>query len=128
MLPATELLTAPRTGLATMSVVFIVLTLAQLAPVSAPLFARDGDKPRLDHETALSALNRGEIVRLDIVLAAVKNEIPGEFVGVQLIRRRGDWIYEFKMLSPEGAAFLVEADARTGNPTVIKPTLRRKVD
>lgn len=78
--------------------------------------AHDGDKHRKtqDHDTALSALSRGEIVRLEIVLAAVKTAVPGEVVGVELRRRQGNWLYELKVLSPEGVAMHVLVDARTG--------------
>ncbi len=81
-----------------------------------PAVAHDEERRRKtqDHDTALSALSRGEIVRLEVVLAAVNTAVPGEVVGVELKLRQSDWLYEVKVLSPDGIALRVLVDGRTG--------------
>jgi uncharacterized membrane protein YkoI len=71
-------------------------------------------RKRLDHDVARAALLRGEISPLETVMTEVRKTVPGEFVGVELGRRRNVWIYTFKLISPSGAFNKITADARTG--------------
>jgi uncharacterized membrane protein YkoI len=66
-----------------------------------------------DHDVAREALERGEIMPLEKVVAEVRKTISGKLVGVDLERKRGAWVYEIKVLAPDGSMIEVYADART---------------
>lgn len=99
----------------------ILVALIVSASFPAAAGADDSERRRRDHDSALQALTRGEIAPLEVVLAAVKREIPGEVVGVELERRQAEWIYMFKIISPDGRILRVVADARTGKVLAARP-------
>jgi uncharacterized membrane protein YkoI len=74
---------------------------------ATPALAGDDDQDR-----ARRALQAGEIRPLEEVLRAVRSVLPGDVVGVELDRDDGRWIYEIKVLSPDGHRREVEIDAR----------------
>ena len=80
----------------------VLLTLA-----AAPLRADD------DQDKARAALERGEIRPLAEVMAAARARVPGEIAKIELDRDDGRWVYEFKILTPDGARREVEIDAST---------------
>jgi len=65
---------------------------------------------------AREAVERGEILPLDRVLAIVTAAYPGQVLDVQLrgSRRGGDWRYRIKMLSDSGRVSVIAVDAATG--------------
>lgn len=73
----------------------------------------DPSKKTEDHDVALGALARQEILPLDALLSQIRKTISGEVVGIELERNRGVWVYEIKVISP--GAHMVQAlvDART---------------
>lgn len=97
-----------------------ILVLASLAWVPLPAGADDGQ----DHERARDALARGEVLPLGTVLERVSRSHPGEVMAVELEREDGRWIYELKILRPDGALGRVRADARSGE--VIDMRVKRR--
>jgi uncharacterized membrane protein YkoI len=81
---------------------------ALVALLAAPAFA-DDDKH--DQDRARRALERGEVLPLERILAAVRAEVPGEVVGVELEREHGAWIYEVRLIDPSGRRLVVHVDA-----------------
>jgi uncharacterized membrane protein YkoI len=73
-----------------------------------------------DHDVARDALERGDILSLEKVVAEVRKTISGKLVGVDLEQKHGKWVYEFKLLAPEGSMIEVYADARTGTIMKVK--------
>ena len=73
----------------------------------APLRA-DGDQDR-----ARAAVERGEIRPLGEVLAAARTVVPGEVIKLKLEREDGRWVYELKILTPQGRRRELEIDARS---------------
>lgn len=73
---------------------------------------------RHDHELAREARLRGEIQPIAGILRQVVEQVPGEVIGIELERGkragRPVWIYEFKILSPDGRRQEVEVDAGDG--------------
>ena len=71
-----------------------------------------------DHELAREARLRGEIRPIAGILDQVGEQVPGEVIGIELERgkRAGQrvWIYELKILTPDGRRLEVEVDARNG--------------
>lgn len=86
--------------------------LAVLVCATAPR-AADRDR-RDDHEAALQALRRGEILPLPEILNRVRQNTPGDIIAVELDRERGVFIYEIRVLTPTGAVREVDLNARTG--------------
>lgn len=87
----------------------LLLSLACVAFSGAP-WAQD----RRDHERARAALEAGEIRPLAELLAVVERRYQGRVIEADLERDDGQWLYEFKILPPNGRMFVVEIDAATG--------------
>ncbi len=58
------------------------------------------------------AVQRGEIRSLADILAAIRDQLPGEVAGVEMERKNGRWIYEFRVVDGRGRLFEVRVDAR----------------
>ncbi len=69
---------------------------------------------RRDHERARAALEAGEIRPLSEVLADVERRFLGRVIEAELDRDDGQWLYELKLLPPNGRMFTLEVDASTG--------------
>lgn len=71
-------------------------------------------EPR-DEESARNALKRGEIIPYGQIVKRVERLFDGRIVG-QRVRQlpRGQWIYDLKVLTPDGTVIEVIMDARTG--------------
>ncbi len=87
----------------------VTLLLALLVgfPLTASVARGDDDQDR-----ARRALQAGEIRPLEQVLAAQRRALPGEVIGVELDRDDGRWVYELKILTPNGDRRELELDAR----------------
>ncbi|HEY0330395.1 MAG TPA: PepSY domain-containing protein [Rhodopseudomonas sp.] len=71
---------------------------------------RDGD-----HDAVRGAVQRGEIKPLAELLQIVKGKLPGEITGVEIERRHGQWLYEFRVIDSAGRLFEIYVDAQTGD-------------
>jgi uncharacterized membrane protein YkoI len=69
---------------------------------------------RRDHERARAALEAGQIRPLSELLTEVERRFRGRVIEADLDRDDGQWLYEFKILPPNGRLFRVEVDAATG--------------
>ncbi|WP_374520834.1 PepSY domain-containing protein [Hydrogenophaga sp.] len=77
-----------------------------------------------DHDRARAALKAGEVLPLHTVLERLQREQPGQVLEVELDREHGEWVYEIKLLRPDGRVVELERDARTGAAWV-NPKRRR---
>lgn len=66
-----------------------------------------------DHERARRAHEAGEIVGLDKLLAAVARDQPGRVIDVELERKGASYVYEIKLLTPDGNRRKLRYDARS---------------
>ncbi len=73
-----------------------------------------------DHDAVRIAVERGEIRPLVEILAIVRTGLPGQVTGVEIERKSGRWIYEFRVVNAKGGLFEVYVDARTGEIIRIK--------
>ena len=89
----------------------VAAALALFALLAAPAIA-DDDKH--DHDRARGALERGEVLPLERILAAVRAQVPGEVVGVELEREHGAWVYEVRVIDSSGRRLDVRVDAAKG--------------
>ena len=72
-----------------------------------------------DHERAREAVQRGEILPLEEILARARRAFDGEMLEVELEEEghdpfEGRLVYEVKMLAADGAVTELYYDARTG--------------
>lgn len=67
-----------------------------------------------DHELARRLLQEGRIRPLAELTESVRREIPGELLEVEFELEDGIYVYEFKILRPDGRIQEVEVDAATG--------------
>lgn len=75
-----------------------------------PAAASRADRVR-DHDEARRAVERGEALPLFDILGRVRSELGGEVVGVFFRRKRGRWVYEFKVIGPAGQLAEIDVDA-----------------
>ena len=72
-----------------------------------------------DHERARQALQSGEILPLDKILATAAVKQPGQILEVELDDERAKdgriWVYEIKGVTSDGKLFKMKVDARTGD-------------
>lgn len=99
------------------SPLFFCLMLALSSPVRAE---DDGHDEESDHDKALHAVERGEILPLEQVLNAVRAEMPGDIIGLQLEKEHGVWVYEFKIVDPSGQMREIYVDAKTAQVLEMK--------
>jgi uncharacterized membrane protein YkoI len=67
-----------------------------------------------DHDEARRAFQRGEIRSLSDILTELKAQLSGEVIEVELKRRGQSYIYEVKVVTPNGRVREVDVDAATG--------------
>ena len=91
--------------------------LALIALSAAPTL---GDDDKHDHDRARRALERGEVLPLERILASVRAKVPGEIVGVELEREEGRWTYEVRLIDPSGRRLKVYVDAANAGILKIK--------
>lgn len=90
----------------------VLAAFAMLTLLAAPAGASQPD--RRDHERARAALEAGQIRPLSDLLAEVERRFRGRVIEAELERDDGQWLYEIKILPPNGRVFIVELDAATG--------------
>jgi len=83
-----------------------------------------------DHEQALAALRSGEIVSLREMLGEVERRFIGQVLQVELEKQREGgrhfWIYEIKLIDPNGNVSKLEFDAKTKEVLKMKGQARRR--
>ncbi len=71
-----------------------------------------------DHDDARHARHRGEVLPMAEILKRVARAIPGEVIAAEFERqRRGKgacWVYELKLITPNGRLLEVLVDAASG--------------
>lgn len=82
---------------------------ATLLLVGTPALA---DRDR-DHDQARAAVQAGKVLPLKTLLARIERDHPGQVLEVELEQERERWIYEIKLLQPDGKLVKLELDAAT---------------
>lgn len=67
-----------------------------------------------DHDAARRAREAGDVLPLAALQERVTAELGGRIVGVEFEREDGRYVYEFRVLMPDGRLREVEVDARSG--------------
>lgn len=84
---------------------------AGLIALAAP-GARAGDDH--DQDRVRDAVRAGEVMPFDALRERLRRSHPGEVLELELEREQGRWIYEIKLLQPDGRIVKLEVDARSG--------------
>lgn len=66
-----------------------------------------------DHDRARAAVQAGEVLPLPALLERLQRTHPGRVLELELEREHGRWIYEVKLLQPDGQLLKLEVDAAT---------------
>ncbi len=91
--------------------------LAMLLPWGA-LHAGDGDG---DHERARQALAEGLVLPLSTVLARLQEQgWPGQVLRVEFEHEQGQYIYEIRLLQPDGRVAKLDVDAQNAQVLKVK--------
>ena len=95
-----------------------------LAGLLAVPIAHASDK---DHERARQAVQAGQVMPLPAVLEKLAATHPGQVLEVELERERKNgnevWVYEIKLLQPDGQLLKLELDAKTAE--VLRSKMRK---
>lgn len=87
-------------------------------------WARDG----ADHERARAAVQAGEVLPLPTLLESLRRTHPGQVLELELEQENGRWIYEVKLLQPDGQLLKLELDAGTGRVRQVQRKPERSAD
>lgn len=96
----------------------MLLAAAGLTGGLQPAGADDHDDKR--HDAVRRAVEAGEIRSLADIIADVRDKLPGEIAGVEIERKNGRWLYEFRVIDARGRLFEVYIDARDGTIERVK--------
>ena len=102
-----------------LTVLASVLAAAVLV-AAAPRLADASDEDEVRRDEMLRAVETGQIRSLADILTTVRGKLPGEVAGVEVERKDGRWLYEFRVVDDKGRLFDVYVDARSGEIQRIK--------
>jgi Peptidase propeptide and YPEB domain len=88
----------------------VCLALVLLSAAVLPAWGSD----RKDHERARAAVQAGQVLPLNTVLARLQKAYPGQVLEVELEQEEGRWVYEIKLLQGSGQLLKLHVDARDG--------------
>ena len=99
----------------------LAAALAVAAFVAAmPRSTDASEKDEVRRDEILRAVETGEIRALADILKTVRGKLPGEVAGVEVERKDGRWLYEFRVVDGQGRLFDVYVDARSGEIQRVK--------
>ena len=90
------------------------LTAAGLAAIALamPAVTRADDDRDHDHDRARELYEHGEIHALSDILRIVRENAPGDVVGVDLVRQGDRWVYRFQIVAFDGRRLTLDVDAK----------------
>ncbi|MBB1093126.1 PepSY domain-containing protein [Rhodopseudomonas palustris] len=101
------------------SLVFGLLLAAALLPTGPGVAGPHGNGVN-DHDEVRIAVEKGEIKPLVELLKLVGDQMPGEVTGIDIERKHGIWLYEFRVIDKAGRLFEVYVDANSGDLRRVK--------
>ncbi|HEX6017130.1 MAG TPA: PepSY domain-containing protein [Burkholderiaceae bacterium] len=85
--------------------------LAALIALPASAVRAGDDK---DQDRVRDAVRAGEVMPFDALRERLRRSHPGDVLELELERENERWIYEVKLLQPDGRIVKLEVDARSG--------------
>lgn len=74
----------------------------------------DWDDNDEDHDRARRASAGGQILTMTELLGRIHNQVTGRILDMELEHEDGAWIYEIKVLDPQGRLYELVVDAKSG--------------
>jgi uncharacterized membrane protein YkoI len=108
-------------------ILLVCLLAMVLSPVAraadpAPTYHLPTDfRGEVDQEGARAAVRRGDAAPFTEILKKVRPHIRGEIVGQKLEQHLGVWVYEFRVIAPDGHMNYVHFHARSGEAFTVRP-------
>lgn len=84
------------------------------------------DSAKRDHDRARQALEQGRVLPLREVLERVERSHPGQVLKIEFERDDGRYIYEIRLLQPDGRMAKLKVDAVDGQVLKIKRKKRKE--
>lgn len=110
----------------TIRLFLLFLFSAVLALAAGSLHAGDEGDERAEHDLARAAMAAGQIKPLAEILDWVEQRYVGRVVKTELERHDGSWMYELKLLPPNGRVYKLKINAQTGRIVGSKGQLQEK--
>ncbi len=73
-----------------------------------------------EQESARDAYQRGEIMSLEDIRRNVQRDFTGQIIGTKLQSNNADYVYKFRVLSPDGSIKTIDVDAKTSRVIDVK--------
>lgn len=107
------------TCIALLSLCFLTVVRADFSAFSVGAEKAWADRKSGDDEDSVrDAVQNNRIMSLSKVKAIVALRFGNNIIDVEIDRKSGQWIYEFKLINNSGRLVEIEVDARTG--TILK--------
>ncbi len=97
-----------------------LLIAAALAGPAALAGDDRGSRAKSDHEQARAAVQAGQVMPLSKVLEQLQRTHPGQVLELELERDDGRWVYEVRLLQPDGQLLKIALDAGTAQVLAVK--------
>ncbi len=78
------------------------------------------DRPERDHDAALEAIKRGEILSYKQIRKIIRKNLKGKVVGERLRRTNQGWVYELRVRQEDGHVVFAVINAKTGKILISK--------
>ncbi|MGE0666422.1 MAG: PepSY domain-containing protein [Sphingomonadales bacterium] len=73
-----------------------------------------------DQDDARDAYQRGEIMSLEDIRRNVQRDFNGQIIRTKLRSENADYVYNFRLLSPDGNMMSIDVDAKTSRVIDVK--------
>ena len=73
-----------------------------------------------EQDNARNAYQRGEIMSLADIRRNVQRDFNGQIIGTQFRSSNEDYVYKFRVLSPNGNMMTIDVDAKTSKVIDVK--------
>ncbi|MBI1180701.1 MAG: hypothetical protein GC201_09095 [Alphaproteobacteria bacterium] len=73
-----------------------------------------------EQDSARDAFQRGEIMSLADIRRNVQRNFNGQIIGTQFRSSNEDYVYKFRVLSPNGNMMTIDVDAKTAKVIDVK--------
>jgi len=102
------------------------ISILSLFAVSLPLFLSGPSAlADSDQDQARAAVLAGKVLPLKTLLERLERKHPGRLLEVEIEQEDGRWIYEIKLLQPDGRLVKLELDAATAEVLRRKERMRK---
>ncbi len=97
-----------------MRILVVIAMILAVAGAATPAARAQGNH---DHNRARALVRSGQIQPLNVILGQVRGQVPARVLGVDLQGdgQRRPWMYDVRVLTPQGNVVQIQVNARTAN-------------